>query len=161
MKKLIIPLIAVAVFIVAIGIYLQKTGIDLVNPTPAPSTTLSVNGNIINVEPAITTEQRSKGLSGRKSLESNSGMLFIFSKDDKSPTFWMKDMLIPLDIVWIKDGKIIKIDKNVPAPTEGTDDTKLKIYSAGVSVDYVLEVNSGYTDSNSIKVGDTVVTSGL
>ena len=161
MKKLIIPLVAVAVFVVAIGIYLQKTGIVLVNPTPVPSVTLSVNGNTINVEPVITAEQRSKGLSGRTSLDPNSGMLFVFSKDDKAPSFWMKDMLIPLDIIWIKGGKVIKIDKNVPTPTEGTPDSKLNIYSAGASVDYVLEVNSGFADSHSIKVGDTVNVSGL
>jgi hypothetical protein len=161
MEKLIIPLVAVALFVVAIGIYLQKTGIVLVNSTPAPSVTLSVNDNTVNVEPVITAEQRAKGLSGRSSLDPNSGMLFVFTKDDKAPTFWMKDMLISLDIIWIKDGKIIKIDKNVPAPTEGTPDSKLNTYSAGASVDYVLEVNSGFTDSHSIKVGDTVTVSGL
>ena len=162
MKKLFIPLIIVAVFIVGVGIFLQKSGI--LAPTVVKKTeskTVTIAGKTIKVEVARTEEERSKGLSKRESLNSDSGMLFIFDTEKGNPIFWMKDTKIPLDMIWIKDGKIIRIDKNVPVPAERTLDSKLKTYSAGVPVDYVLEVSGGYCDTNLIKVGDSVVTSGV
>ncbi len=164
MKKLFIPFIAVAVFIVAVGILLQKTFI--LNPTqpkesPQAVPTVTINGNSIPVEIAKNPQERAKGLSGRDSLDAGSGMLFIFEEKSETTTFWMKGMSIPLDIIWIQDAKIIRIDKNIPAPAPETPDNKLKTYSAGRSVDYVLEVNAGFSDSNSIKIGDSVSISGI
>lgn len=158
MKKLFIPLIIVAVFVVAVGIFLQKSGI--LAPTvvkKVESKTVTIAEKTIKVEVAKSEEERSKGLSNRESLDLDSGMLFVFDSQKGNPVFWMKDTKIPLDMIWIKDGKIIRIDKNVPVPAEGTPDNKLKTYSAGVPVDYVLEVNGGYCDTNSIKVGDSVL----
>jgi len=66
-------------------------------------------------------------------------------------------MKIAIDIIWLKNGKIIQIDKNVAPPTAGTSDKNLKLYSPKTAVDYVLEVNFGYSDLNNIKVGDTVL----
>ena len=66
-------------------------------------------------------------------------------------------MLIPLDIIWIGNGKIVKIDENVPAPVAGTSDSKLLNYSPGSPIDYVLEVNAGFSDKNNFKVGDLVI----
>jgi uncharacterized membrane protein (UPF0127 family) len=73
----------------------------------------------------------------------------------------MKDMLIPLDFIWVANGKIVKIDKNVPAPAPNTPDGNLKTYSPGTPIDYVLEVNAGFSDKNNIKVGDSVNLSGI
>lgn len=161
-KKLILPLAGAALFIVAVGILIQKSGTWNPNgsSTPAPKPQVVINGITINVEVVKTNEEREKGLSGRTSLDPNSGMLFVFTESEYSPKFWMKDMLIPIDIIWIKDGKIIKIDKKVAAPKEGTPDSKLKTYSAGI-VNYVLEVNSGFCDTNKITVGSSVSISGI
>lgn len=164
MKKLLIPLVATALFIVAVGLLIRKTSTIVPSTSPQPTqtgSTVTINKKLINVKVVKTSEERAKGLSGVSSLDTNSGMLFVFQDTDKTPTFWMKEMLIPLDIIWIKDGKIIRIDKNVPIPAPKTPDNKLKIYSAGVKVNYVLEVNSGFSDSNSIKVGDEVIVSGI
>ena len=88
-------------------------------------------------------------------------MLFVFDNKQITPVFWMKDMQIPLDIIWIGSGKIVKIDENVPAPVAGTPDTKLTNYSSGSPIDYVLEVNSGFSGKNKIKAGDSVDLSGI
>lgn len=159
MKKIIIPIIGTALFIVAVGILMQKTSFLPSTPTPQPTVTkptVTINGKVISVEIAETNEEREKGLSGVASLEANSGMLFVFDDGGNIPTFWMKGMIMPIDILWISDGKIIRIDKNVPAPAPNTPDNKLKTYSAGQPVNYVLEVTAGFSDSNSIKVGDDV-----
>ncbi len=161
-KKLIIPLVAAALFIVAVGIFIQKSGTwkPSVSPTPAPKTQVVIGEKIIDVEVAKTNEERERGLSGRTSLDVSSGMLFVFTEAGYTPKFWMKGMLIPIDIVWIKDGKIVKIDKSVPVEKEGTPENKYKTYSAG-SVNYVLEVNAGFCNTHKISVGDTVSISGI
>jgi hypothetical protein len=120
-----------------------------------------MNNTEISVRLARTQPEREKGLSGISSLEAKSGMLFIFENKEISPVFWMKDTLIPLDIIWIADGKIVRIDKNVPVPSADTPTNKIPTYTAGRPVDYVLEVNAGFSESNSIKTGDSVSISGI
>ncbi len=109
----------------------------------------------ITAEVADTPDKKALGLSFRKALDENSGMLFVLD----SPTivfFWMKDMLIPLDMIWIMDNKVVDIDKNVPIPKEGTPLTQLPKYSPKEKVNYVLEVNAGFAEKNNIKTGDSV-----
>lgn len=64
----------------------------------------------------------------------------------------MRLMHFPLDIIWITDGKIVKIDKNLPP--EGTEPKEH--YSSGQPVNYVLELNAGFTLDNMIQIGDKV-----
>lgn len=110
---------------------------------------------VIPSEIADTDQSRELGLSYRKQLEAGSGMLFSFNSLVK-PVFWMKDMLFPLDIIWIKEDKIVDIHKNVPIPKPGEDLYQLPKYSPRQAVNFVLEVNAGFTNQNGIKVGDSV-----
>jgi uncharacterized membrane protein (UPF0127 family) len=165
-KQIILPLLGVAVFIILVGLFVQKSSsLHFLNfppqSSPVSQKTIRVGDKNVLVEVVSTPSTRSKGLSGRSSLAQNSGMLFIFDKKDITPSFWMKDMLIPLDIIWIDDGKIVVIDKNVSAPKAGVSDSELKVYSPGKPVDYVLEMNADFCDDNNIKVGDSVDLSGI
>jgi uncharacterized membrane protein (UPF0127 family) len=160
-KQLLLPFAAVALFIILVGVFTQKSGsIDLSKYFSGingiQKRTLVVGEKALSVEIVNTETLREKGLGGRTSLPTESGMLFVFETKKVNPIFWMKDMLIPLDIIWIADSKIVKIDKNVPAPSAGTPDDKLKKFSANQPVDYVLEVNAGFADSNNVKVGDSI-----
>jgi hypothetical protein len=160
-KQLLLPLIGVALFVILVGVFTQKSGsINLSKYFPGVNSiqkrTLTVGEKALSVEVVSTETLREKGLGGRTSLPTDSGMFFVFETKKVNPIFWMKDMLIPLDIIWISDGKIVKIDKNVPAPSANTPDDKLKKFSANRPVDYVLEVNAGFADNNNIKVGDSV-----
>ena len=119
--------------------------------TTLSTLTLSHKNGTISAELASSPTEQAQGLSGRISLNPNAGMLFVFP-DDRQPLFWMKDMNFPLDIVWIKDNKIIKIDKNLPP--EGK--RPAKTYTSGTPVNYVLEFNAGFCDQNNIKVGDEI-----
>jgi len=106
----------------------------------------------IKVEVADTPEKMKLGLGGRDKLAENEGMLFVY--ENKSPAvFWMKGMNFDLDIIWIADGKVIQIDNQVPAEP-GADENSLKRYVSQQPVDYVIEVNAGFTQKNNIKVGD-------
>jgi uncharacterized membrane protein (UPF0127 family) len=114
---------------------------------------ISINDHKIYVEIASTPEKRSKGLSNRKSLRMDSGMLFSFEKPGLHK-FWMKDMHFPLDFLFIKDERISDIKKDVkPDSQTGTPE----IVSPKSEVNYVLEVNSGIVEKYNIQIGDRVV----
>ena len=163
-KQLLIPFIAVAAFIVFVGYFTQRPGtinlgkfLPSATSTPVQTKSMTVGVKVIQVEIANTESLREKGLGGRKSLDTNTGLLFTFEKRQSMPIFWMKDMQIPIDIIWISGDKITKIDKNIMVPDANTPDGQLKKYSPNKPVDYVLEVNAGFSDTENIKVGDSVI----
>lgn len=104
------------------------------------------------VEVAQTQEEREIGLMYRKNLGQNKGMLFIFPKEGIY-SFWMKNTLIPLDIIWIDlDNKIIEISKNIK-PCKNQD---CELITPEKEVLYVLEINSGLSDKFNFSVGEKV-----
>ncbi len=118
-------------------------------------TSIKIGDTKVTVEVVNTNESRSKGLSGRKSLCNNCGMLFDFGYENHTTSFWMKDMLIPIDIIWINDGKVVGIEKNAQ-PEPDKSDKELAKYSPPSPIDYVLEVNSGFSDKQLVEVGQSV-----
>ncbi len=169
MKHILWPIAGVVVFVIAVGFLTQKVQqgklsfIGQINSTPIPSQQkqIKVKNTQVSVDIASTEKDREKGLGGRTSLGDNQGMLFVFPNKGTVPSFWMKDMLISIDIIWLKDGKVSKIDKNVPAPAPGTADDKLTIYNPNGAIDYVLEVNAGFSTKNNVLVGDPVDLTGI
>ena len=161
-KQIILPILGVVAFIVIIGILVQKSpsmGLSrlfIPQSTTIPESTVTIGTTKIKVQIADTQDKRVKGLSGVSTLPEDNGMLFIYDPKGETPLFWMKGMLIPLDMIWIRDGKIVKIDKNVPIPSPNIPDKDLQTYSPGESIDHILEVNAGFSDKNKIKVGDTI-----
>jgi uncharacterized membrane protein (UPF0127 family) len=111
---------------------------------------VKINDVFLNVEVVSTNESRAKGLSGRESLREDSGMLFIFNNTGNY-LFWMKDMNFPIDIIWIDENyKIVLIEKNIKP------DSYPALYGGGSQAKYVLETISGFSDTNNVKIGDTV-----
>lgn len=107
--------------------------------------------NCFEVELAVTSQQRQRGLMHRQELGEGKGMLFIFEKESFQ-SFWMKDTLIPLDIIWMDSNKkIIFISKNAQ-PCE-----RLICESVGSAgnTKYVLELKAGVCDKIGLQVGDT------
>jgi len=151
MKKVFLMILGTAAFIAVVGYYTNG------KPFQKPTTKeVKINNTAISVEMADTATKRAKGLSGRTELGNNSGMLFVIDPKDNEPIFWMKGMLVPIDIIWIKNNQIIQIGQNVPIPAPNTADKDLKLYKPSAPVDYVLEVNVGFTFKNNIKVGDKI-----
>ena len=109
---------------------------------------LELGANKITVELARTQLEHYRGLSGRDKLCDDCGMLFVFSEPRKT-AFVMRDMKFPLDMIGIREGKVVAIDENCQ-PGEAT------VYQDKEVVDYVLEVNAGMVGRFVIKVGDKV-----
>jgi len=111
-------------------------------------------GQLVNVEVADDSQEMQRGLSGRESISEDEGMLFVYSSGTV-PGFWMKDMLMPIDIIWIRNGRVVAISEQVQ-PEPGIPDDQLKIYNPGTQVDHVLEVQAGWSGKNGLKIGDEV-----
>lgn len=119
------------------------------------STSVNISGAAFRVEVANTAEKRSKGLSGRDSLEENAGMLFVFDKPDKYQ-FWMKNTKIALDIVWISENKKIVDFYQNAQPEPNIPDSQLKKYAPSQEALYVLEINANSIEKYQIQIGDKV-----
>ncbi len=105
------------------------------------------------VKTAETAAERSKGLMEVEQLEEDRGMLFIFDHSGVY-AFWMKNTLIPLDMVWLdKDKKIVFIKHNAqPCKKEPCES-----FSPGKEAKYVLEINGGLAEKLGLEIGERAV----
>lgn len=108
------------------------------------------NGETIIAELAVTPQERQRGLMFREKLEEDQGMLFVFVQEGLH-SFWMKNMKIALDILWLdKDKRIVHIEKEVPACI--TPDCPS--YAPQIPALYVLELQCGSVDRLGINMYD-------
>lgn len=115
-------------------------------------TIICLKQHCFNVELAVTQEQRDHGLMGRTFLNQSNGMLFVYDNEDVR-SFWMKNTLIPLDIIWIDaNGTVVYIAGNMqPCKT-----VLCKSVAPDAKAKYVLELNAGVTNKINLTVGDRV-----
>jgi len=107
-----------------------------------------------NIELAVTDEERNRGLMFREYLAFNEAMLFIFPEEREYP-FWMKNTLIPLDIIWINQEKeVVFIIENLQ-PCE--DEYPCPLVRPDKNAKYVLEVNEGIVEKIGLEVGDKIL----
>lgn len=130
--------------------------------TPSPGVpTATIGGVELEVEVVATPARRTRGLSGRESLPSMTGMLFVFESGSAS-AFWMRDMRFALDFVWIGDRcAVVDTTLNVPPPLPGTPDSSLPTYASASPAAYTLEINAGEVERLGIRVGDRMRFSGF
>jgi len=108
-----------------------------------------INGHEMGVEIQSTPEGLEKGLMFKKEIPSGKGMLLKFGKNHPAK-IWMKNVKQPLDIIYIKDDKVVDMFKNaMPDFGDGLFDS-----IAEVICDMVLELPSGDIDKFNIKTGD-------
>jgi uncharacterized membrane protein (UPF0127 family) len=109
-----------------------------------------IRGSCFSVEIADTPDEREAGLMYRETLGEDRGMLFIFEQDGKH-AFWMKNTLIPLDMIWIDKGtRIVHIERDV----KPCSDDPCPSYSSPEEALYVLEINAGISEELGFEVGD-------
>lgn len=104
------------------------------------------------VEIADSPVEQIRGLSGRREMVENEGMLFVFPEIGNY-SFWMKGMLFPLDIVWIQGDEVVGVSHNLPPAAEKNP----PVYSPPFSVDKILEINAGLADEHNIQIGDKAI----
>jgi len=103
-----------------------------------------------DVEVVQKPEELTRGLMERDSMEDNHGMLFVFP-ESRQYSFWMKDTLIPLDMIWMDYGRnVVHIAHDVPPCEEDPCPT----YAPPTDALYVLEINAGLAQRFGITQGD-------
>ena len=107
-------------------------------------------GVSFEVELALNNEDRATGLMYRRQMDDFAGMLFVFP-DVKEAAFWMKNTLIPLDMIFIDESGIIR---NIHSNAIPGDLTRIE---AGQPVKAVLEINGGMAQKAGISVGNTIL----
>jgi len=138
-----------------------STGFFPFAPIGTELATIHVDRTPVFIEIADTPETRRLGLSGRESLPSTHGLLLVF--DTLQPHgIWMKDMLFPIDIIWIAptsmdsssgEGEALRI---VDVEYDVSPDSFPTVFYPDQSSLYVLEVNAGFAESHNFDVGDVV-----
>ena len=112
--------------------------------------TASGNRLRVTAELARTDAERARGLMFRSRLAADAGMLFLMPRDDDW-AFWMRNTLIPLDILFADaDGRVVGVIEDA----RPLDETSRKV---GAPSRYVLEVNGGWCRAHGVGVGATLV----
>ncbi|MDO8584252.1 MAG: DUF192 domain-containing protein [bacterium] len=105
------------------------------------------------LEVVTSTHDVQQGLGDRELLPSGHGMLFVFS-EPQILLFWMRHMRFPLDIIWIRDGRIVDLVENFPAPQSWVGPPSA--YQSNDEADMVLELNAGEAATYGLKRGTEI-----
>jgi uncharacterized protein len=132
-----------------------KSGGQKAGTTSAPASIASVSIDTggrkvaFRVEVAVTPEEHARGLMYRSQMAADAGMIFVF-EEPSVQRFWMKNTLIPLDMIFIgKDLKIVGVVEEAAPETE----TERMV---GAPSQYVLEIGGGLSTRLGIRRGETV-----
>lgn len=115
-------------------------------------TVISGNGEtVLLLEVADTSEEHAEGLMFRRNLAKNSGMFFVFP-EEISKDFWMKNTLLPLDILFVSnDGLIVDMASMIPCKRD-----PCTVYQSALPYRYAIEVNEGFLRQHRVRRGDRV-----
>jgi uncharacterized membrane protein (UPF0127 family) len=122
-----------------------------------PSIKLQIKNSVgesidVFAELAQTSQDQERGLMYRTTLGEQQGMLFLF-KNISYQAFWMKNTLIPLDMLFIDETKkIVTIKEAEPCKADPCD-----VYDSDKPVKYVLEVQQGFSRKHNIQIGNEVL----
>jgi len=135
-------LFTVVIFALATGFCAKDAYIQIILP----------NGKTVIAELAVTDHERARGLMFREKINPDQGMLFIFESEGRH-SFWMKNTLISLDILWLnRDQQIVHIEEHVPPCREDPCPS----YASKIPAMYVLELKAGSVKDNDLKMYDTL-----
>jgi len=141
------------IFIGGLGIILVALVASYMATHFQPKTEVRLGAGVFNVRLATTEADRVQGLSGVDKLSSDEGVLMVFDDAHTDTGIWMKDMKIPIDIIWMNnDKKVIYIVMDA-SPELGES----KTFRPNSVAKYVLEVPAGTAKKSAIKIGDTAI----
>lgn len=116
-----------------------------------------LEGHAFAVEIAATPAEQEHGLMDRTSMPPDHGMLFVFP-ESRPRTFWMKNTLIPLDMLFFDaDRRLVAIQ----ADAQPCKADPCQLYPSDTPARYVLELNAGTAAKLGVRKGDTITFSGM
>ena len=114
-----------------------------------------IGGELFQLEVARTSQERAQGLMHRESLAIDSAMLFVFD-DEAHRSFWMKNTLIPLDILYL-DSRGVVVDVQTMTTQVGVADSELTRYPSAAPARYAIEMNAGLANVLGVESGAQVL----
>jgi uncharacterized membrane protein (UPF0127 family) len=140
--------VAVLALITTLGCIACSTATTQVPDGPS----VTLGGQRFTVEIASTPAEQARGLMERTSMAADHGMLFVFQHDEPR-TFWMKDTLIPLDMLFFDaDRRLVALR----ADAQPCKSDPCEVYPSGVPARYVLELNAGVAAKLGARTGDVI-----
>ncbi len=115
------------------------------------SATIDIRGNRIELEVAETPDQRATGFMFRAQIPDNRGMLFPFAPP-RPVQFWMRNVQLPLDMVFLRQGEVVAVAADVPPCTA----TPCPTYGPSEEIDQVIELRGGRAAEIGLQVGDRI-----
>ena len=151
-------IVLVAIFIFSTA---QKPDLENIETQELSSNKIKyvkIAGADVKVELALTPTEQARGLSGRSELKEGEGVLFVFDNPGIY-SFWMKDMLFPIDIIWLapSNGGGDSLMKVVYIKKDARPESYPKTFDSELEAKYILEVASGFSEKNNLQVGDSAV----
>jgi SagB-type dehydrogenase family enzyme len=140
------------IFIIIGLVLIVLTVFSLIKCKEGRITKVCFDNHCFDVELALKTEEQKRGLAFREDLDLDKGMLFIFEKEEKH-SFWMKNALIPLDIIWINKNKEVVFISQDAQPCEKDPCSSI---IPNKEAKYVLEINAGISKNIGLKIGDKI-----
>jgi len=135
----------------ALAIAMGTAPSPLPTPQSLPVITLRAPRAALHLQVARTEDQRERGLMSVRHLPPHAGMLFVFDSDGPV-AFWMKDTLIPLDMVFLSaDGTVRKLFARVPVVSPSLPDPDIPLEQG--SAKYVIELPSGEAQPDGLRPG--------
>jgi len=119
---------------------------------------IRIDETTLSIGFATSSIAQNKGLGGCMEVPEKSGLYFPYDPP-QMVSFWMRGMLIPIDIIWIGENGVIGVEENVQPPDDITS-TQLPTFTPPAPVTGVLEVRAGGAQAYDVKVGDTVILEG-
>ena len=115
---------------------------------------MQVGGKVFDLEVADTDARQQYGLMNRRSMPKNHGMIFVFP-DERPRGFWMKNTLIPLDILYLDaGGRVVSMHRMEP---EARDERgRLRSYPSAGPAQYAIELNAGMAEIAGVRRGDVL-----
>lgn len=111
-----------------------------------------INEQVINLEVAQTSQQQGMGLMFREALPDDRGMFFPF-EEARIARFWMNNVPVALDMIFLKEGRVVEIATAPPCDTEPQD---CPLYGPDTLVDGVIELREGRAKELGLATGDAI-----
>lgn len=150
-KRSVAIIIAGVLVAAIVSLFVVSALLSQTTSAPKPdyrATSITLGGQRFSARVPITEAMHEKGLSGTESLTESEAMLFVFDKDQQWG-IWMKDMKIPIDIVWLDADKRVVFIKQNAQP-----DSFPEVLEPPVDTRYVIEIAAGRSDDLGIRLGD-------
>ena len=142
---------ALSISILFLLIFPKFTAAQNVQYNDGDILTAKINSIELQLIVSKSDTAKAKGLGGRLLIPKD-GMIFFFDKPQEL-IFWMRDMYFPIDIVWIRNKKIIGFAQNIH-PEPATPLSDLKRYRSQSLADTVIELKAGEVKRLNLKIGD-------